>query len=648
MAFDRDLQTFQQLVTQYQAEVYGRALQLTGHHAEALDVAQEVFVQLHAAMARMTSHAHVKHWLLRAVGQRTTGRQAPSADEYAAQAAPADPGPDFTARVMARVQLRWSHRRADFTGAVRRNSRGRHRGAWIAALATIGIGAICTLWISQALHKPDAAPLRTTERVAAGPAPAAATAAQTQQDPGTAAPRAAGPAASRDPYPRYTLIVLPLRQASLDPASLAPAEAFHAALVAEMRKMPGLALLLPGVTAPPESAQSADFLLTVTTLEARALPGGTTAFRVADSRGGAALSAASNASGRQWPVEIRIQPIGQSTSAGFTSTLQIGDDTASLPMLAARQMELLRVRIFPDVQMKQQLIARIRDASLPATERNTALDDLLGAQRERGRALDAVDIGVIVAGAAAMPAEERARLWRSLRGAPHAELVDTLVDSMRRDPDIQVRFEALATLAADYAAEARVRSAIEAASREDPAQLMRMAAQRVRNGEAEWRRYMVSTLKDASLPLLDRLAPLLLAAQSATTPVETLGMRTLTADEEIVKLLEAMVRGSWFDYTQTESIGAALELLAGGASPAASSLLVEIQQESAPPAGQVASATPMTPPQISPAAMSWLMKNRNNPRARRILDDLARGRADPQAAFMIEQMMQQRPPPRRP
>ncbi len=45
-------------------------------------------------------------------------------------------------------------------------------------------------------------------------------------------------------------------------------------------------------------------------------------------------------------------------------------------------------------------------------------------------------------------------------------------------------------------------------------------------------------------------------------------------------------------------------------------------------------------PQISPADMSWLMKHRNNPRVRKMLDDIANGNADPRLGAIIEQMQQ--------
>ena len=73
-----DLQAFEQLVRQHQAEIHDRALQLTGRHGEAFEATQDVFVQLHAAMARISSPSHLRHWLLRAVVQRAAGRAMPA------------------------------------------------------------------------------------------------------------------------------------------------------------------------------------------------------------------------------------------------------------------------------------------------------------------------------------------------------------------------------------------------------------------------------------------------------------------------------------------------------------------------------------------------------------------------------------------
>ncbi len=65
-----DWPAFRQLVEQHQARVFGVALRIVGRRADAEELAQDAFLQLHASLARMESHAHLKHWLLRTVTHR--------------------------------------------------------------------------------------------------------------------------------------------------------------------------------------------------------------------------------------------------------------------------------------------------------------------------------------------------------------------------------------------------------------------------------------------------------------------------------------------------------------------------------------------------------------------------------------------------
>lgn len=69
-----DRLAFRNLVQQHQARVFGVALRLMGRHADAEDLAQDVFVQLHGALARIASPAHLTHWLLRTVSHRSIDR----------------------------------------------------------------------------------------------------------------------------------------------------------------------------------------------------------------------------------------------------------------------------------------------------------------------------------------------------------------------------------------------------------------------------------------------------------------------------------------------------------------------------------------------------------------------------------------------
>jgi hypothetical protein len=67
MAQSGDRLAFQQLVEQHQARVFGVALRLMGRHADADEIAQDVFLQLHGSLVRIESPAHLVHWLLRTV-----------------------------------------------------------------------------------------------------------------------------------------------------------------------------------------------------------------------------------------------------------------------------------------------------------------------------------------------------------------------------------------------------------------------------------------------------------------------------------------------------------------------------------------------------------------------------------------------------
>jgi RNA polymerase sigma-70 factor (ECF subfamily) len=70
-----DPQAFRALMRLHQGRVFSVALRFTGRRAEAEELAQDVFVQLHGALAQIDSAAHLKHWLLRAISHRCIDRQ---------------------------------------------------------------------------------------------------------------------------------------------------------------------------------------------------------------------------------------------------------------------------------------------------------------------------------------------------------------------------------------------------------------------------------------------------------------------------------------------------------------------------------------------------------------------------------------------
>lgn len=105
-------QAFQQLVLTHQSCVYSLALRLTGQRADAEDVAQDVFVQLYVALGQVSSAAHLKHWLLRAVTHRAIdrlrqqARQGSQVSLVASMSVPSGPGSEAGGDPLAAAMLR--------------------------------------------------------------------------------------------------------------------------------------------------------------------------------------------------------------------------------------------------------------------------------------------------------------------------------------------------------------------------------------------------------------------------------------------------------------------------------------------------------------------------------------------------------------
>lgn len=69
-----DSPAFARLVRVHQARVFSVALRLTGSREDAEELAQDAFVQLHAALPQVAGPSHVLHWLLRTVTHRSIDR----------------------------------------------------------------------------------------------------------------------------------------------------------------------------------------------------------------------------------------------------------------------------------------------------------------------------------------------------------------------------------------------------------------------------------------------------------------------------------------------------------------------------------------------------------------------------------------------
>jgi RNA polymerase sigma-70 factor, ECF subfamily len=69
-----DLAAFGELLDEHEARVFSVALRFTGRRADAEELTQDVFVELHGALGRIADGVHLRRWLLRTVTHRCLNR----------------------------------------------------------------------------------------------------------------------------------------------------------------------------------------------------------------------------------------------------------------------------------------------------------------------------------------------------------------------------------------------------------------------------------------------------------------------------------------------------------------------------------------------------------------------------------------------
>lgn len=467
-----------------------------------------------------------------------------------------DPGPAFTASLMARIRGR-------------AGSQFRNRLTIIGILATFAVAAMMI-----GLQKAD---VRTEDMVRGlpeqatgtngGPAPAppgdeagspmaspaaAEPEAGISTQPPVAAENVAPQPASR---PGFTVLVT-LRQDHPDPASRAPVEAFHAALLGELRKVPGLRLVAPDS---PE-AEAPLVRLSVVSLAPTPLPNGGVRYQLTQSQGSVTSSPRAPGFETSWPLEFDVQVKGQGSAGitmgvGIDGFLHLGRQDVPRPAfcdrevvsqstesqcmstseLAARQVSYLRLRIFPpDPALRGEMLSRVGDRAATERARFSGLYEVVSAFRKgRGFPPDGEALRAILSLAADAPSF-RAQVWSQIRGYRHPGLIDPLIASLRTDPDDLVRKEALTTLLADYAGNERVLDALGAVADEGSSELIRMLARRAVSGEGAWREYVISTLRNGSLSLEQRAAALRHDSDHASTEGQIAAVVALVNDNDVI------------------------------------------------------------------------------------------------------------------
>lgn len=181
-------------------------------------------------------------------------------------------------------------------------------------------------------------------------------------------------------------------------------------------------------------------------------------------------------------------------------------------MTAALIVQQLRERVFPASPSEiRPLQAQLQDFSLPSEERFQAFVKLFKQQLKAGGQNLLGEPGMVRAAvelSQLTDAAHRAQLWRALRGIDDPQLIDALLASLQQDPR-DARLAAVENLALDFSGHPRVRSALESAAASDPDSLVRGLARRGLDGEGAWQVHVTSSLKDPTLPASQRVEALL-------------------------------------------------------------------------------------------------------------------------------------------
>ncbi len=102
----------------------------------------------------------------------------------------------------------------------------------------------------------------------------------------------------------------------------------------------------------------------------------------------------------------------------------------------------------------------------------------------------------------------RAALWLRLRGQKYPDQLPQLLKALHAETADVVRKEIITQLALDFSDDPAARTALAAIAAAEPQTLPRHVAERALFGDAPWRDYVVTTIRDGSLSAAQRLDPL--------------------------------------------------------------------------------------------------------------------------------------------
>jgi len=397
---------------------------------------------------------------------------------------------------------------------------------------------------------------------------------------------------------------------TLNAADMSDFNIFRAAAIDELRRTPGLNLVLAESST---SGQAVNFEITLSAVRRKDQLTG----RLDVSK-----------SGRDRVVLPIRGAFGQDCDVPLCQgAASLGESMAGL---AAKMM------MPPAAEQHSALLKELQDFSLAPQQRLEALRGLdlrnLGVRRAglrtdpSGDSLrdPAVIRAVIDLASVAPSPEQRAEIWKKMRSIKSPALIEPLARAAQVDPDTSVRTEAVATLVADYARDSRSRAALELVARLDSHSMVRALARRGLSGEATWTSYVRSSLEDTTLPDGQRLEAVLYHLRSSAVSDHPLA--DLLDDDAIKALAQVLPRA---DSTGADKYGvpALLVQLDSIKHPAVTSMLLASVERRDPRFDRM-------------LVMNMLADRVDEPDVRAALEKIAKADSDEQSRLIARQALQ--------
>lgn len=296
--------------------------------------------------------------------------------------------------------------------------------------------------------------------------------------------------AGQSPQAQNTVLVV-LQNEATDAATHEAVEQFHAAVLRELRGIPGMTVVL---SAEPDADKASGAELHIVAAGRQSTNGGRFWARLTSTNLGPKAGQYASMTSREGAISPACVP-------DPSSTTPVCIDPAGL---AASMVAYVRGSYFPDASLERQMRAQLLDAGLDPARRQEVLVNLamLGAgkpgDRTGAKALSdpAVVRGVAdLAGSVSDP-QLRASVWRSMMRVRTPEFRQALVTASRQDPDPRVRVATISMLSWNFDEDPQATQFLEERASLDPQPLVRAVAMRATKGEEAWRDYVVTSLRD--------------------------------------------------------------------------------------------------------------------------------------------------------